>query len=82
VRSSLPPQVPERLAVDYAQAAYMLGVSVGTVVNLVASGDLDAFRIRTTVRISVDALERYVADRLVDSHVGGSGETPDVDPAT
>ncbi len=55
---------PQRLALSRADVAKQLGLSVGTVDNLIRSGELPAFRIGSSVRIPADELEKILARRI------------------
>ena len=54
----------DSVAVTYRDAARMLSVCERTVWGLVQSGELPALRIGKSVRIPVDALQRYVDERV------------------
>lgn len=46
-------------------ASRMLGISVCTLGRLIARGDLEAFKVGAQVRISPDALVRYLEGRII-----------------
>jgi excisionase family DNA binding protein len=61
--SRIPHESDESIAITYRAAAQRLSVCERTIWGMVQSGELPALRIGKSVRIPVDALQRYVEER-------------------
>jgi excisionase family DNA binding protein len=59
-----PVRAPETIAISLREVADELRVSVQTIRNLIARGDLKSFRIGDRVLVPNDELRRFVADRV------------------
>ncbi|MFT5978520.1 MAG: excisionase family DNA binding protein [Candidatus Azotimanducaceae bacterium] len=59
------------LLVSIKQASALLAISRSVIYQLMAAGQLTPIRIGRSVRLPVEQLERFVADRLVDVDLDG-----------
>ena len=55
------PDVPERLVYSVDEAADLLGIGRTYMFRLVATGEIDSFKIGSRRKIPRDALDRYIA---------------------
>jgi excisionase family DNA binding protein len=62
-RAERPPKVPGRLAYSVEEAAALLGIGRTFMFHLVATGEIDSFKIGKHRKIHRDALAEYI-DRL------------------
>lgn len=58
------PDVPERLVYSVDEAADLLGIGRTYMFRLVATGEIDSFKIGSRRKIPRDALDRYITTRL------------------
>ena len=64
----------ERVALTYAQAGQLLGVSPRTIWRMVREGDLRPIRVRRSTRITRAEIERYTIAQEAAAH--GLGPQP------
>ena len=78
-RSTKPPRTEmEKQLLRPTETAEALGISRSRVYELLASGAIESISIGRSRRIPVDAVHRFVADRVAESSQGGQG-TPMAD---
>lgn len=69
IKSSVPPM--SKLLVKPGEASELMGVSRSTIYELMRSGELESVLIRSSRRIPIVAIERYIERLLNDANEGG-----------